>query len=99
MTEDKIREMLDAGQACDYLTKRWGLETPYRVDAFKRYRQRLGIEPDFAASNNSYWTIETLNTIPRPVRGRPPVKQNSEENTTPLDPPGPGRELTLSIAS
>jgi hypothetical protein len=98
--EHQIEGMLDAGQACQYLTKLWGLEEPYTVPAFKKYRLRNKIEPDFAASNNSYWTIETLNTIPRPVRGRPPVRREDEENTTPLDPPpGPGHMLELSIAS
>ncbi len=68
-------ELLDAGEAVKYLAEKWGLSS-YRVEAFKMLRRRLGIEPDYAAGNNTLWKRSTLDKFSKPQRGR--RRENAE---------------------
>lgn len=79
MTEQPEEErLLEAKEACDYLTHLWKLEKPYKPTAFKTHRQRHNIKPDIQLGNSTGWKVSTLNKIPKPQRGKPKKKTQNE---------------------
>jgi hypothetical protein len=74
----ELEKLLDAGEAVKYLAEKWGIPS-YRVEAFKMLRRRLGIEPDYAAGNNTLWKRSTLDKFAKPQRGRRRESGEGEE--------------------
>ena len=67
---DEHEELLEAGEAAEYLAKKWKIEH-YSIDAFKMLRHRWGLQPVLLTKNASLWRKSDLDKIPKPDRNRP----------------------------
>lgn len=77
MSDQEHEELLEAGEAVDYLSQKWGI--PYNTDNFKMLRTRWNIQPAFRAKNATFWRKSDLDKIPAPKRGRPVQKKRDED--------------------
>ena len=70
----KQKDYYTAGEAAQYLAKRWGIES-YSTTAFRLLRRRWNLQPDMHLGNASLWKQETLDAIPKPDRSKPRSKK------------------------
>jgi hypothetical protein len=81
-------DLLDAGQAAQYLAEKWGMES-YSTEAFKMLRHRRSIEPAIPLKNASLWRKADLDLIPKPDRSKPRPRRKKTEVA------GDGRSVML----
>jgi hypothetical protein len=70
----KQKDYYTAGEAAQYLAKKWGIES-YSTTAFRLLRRRWELQPDMHLGNASLWKQETLDAIPKPDRSKPRPKK------------------------
>jgi hypothetical protein len=80
---EQDEELLEAGEAVQYLSKKWGI--PYNTDNFKMLRTRWKLKPAFRAKNATFWRKSDLDAIPAPKRGRPVQKKTEDHPDGPDD--------------
>lgn len=67
---ENLDNLLTAGEAADYLAKRWGRDR-YDAKAFKLLRHRWNLQPAMTLPNATLWRRSDLDKIPEPDRSRP----------------------------
>lgn len=87
-------DLLTAGEAAEYLAKRWGRES-YSVDAFKQLRHRWGLKPAMHIQNATLWRRSDLDNIPEPSRNNPRPKARHKRKRDALDDPIDNAEYSM----
>lgn len=79
MSDEEKDNLLEAGEAAEYLAARWGIPH-YSTDNFKKLRIRQGLKPTIRGKKTTLWSKAELDKIPRPSRGRRRIKKNETKD-------------------